>query len=227
MSVMGRMKRIGSGTVERFLARVEDPELVFPQLIREMEDHLRAVTEGEAKASAAMKTAEAELDKSRLRLEGRQRGAETALRAGDETLAREAVASQLRLERDLQRAADAATAARTAWEAARAGHTELCEQLAELRAKKEEILARARLARSREKIQKSVFGPASSGQSLLDAVSRMEQNLSEREAALSLRRGIEADPGEPSLSRRLSALDEESEVDRRFAALREQLAGKV
>jgi len=49
MSIMARLKRVTVGRMEAFLTSVENPETVFPQLVREMEEQVRLATDAEAK----------------------------------------------------------------------------------------------------------------------------------------------------------------------------------
>ena len=45
MGVFTRLHRVTVGKIEVFLSRFEDPELVFPVLVKEMEEQLNAAAE--------------------------------------------------------------------------------------------------------------------------------------------------------------------------------------
>ncbi len=225
MSMIGRLRRVTVGRLEAFLSSVEDPDVVLPQLLREMEEQIRAATDAEARAMAAVKAAERSSDQAREKLARLAGGAETALGLGDEAMAREAVEAQVHLEAEAGRREDAVAAARAVRDEAHDARVQLQAQLDEIRSKKDELLTRSRVVRSQEKVQRTVQGPAASSGSILDAVARMESHLEEKEAALAVRKDLAtgAAAGVSSLEQRLDKLAVRQEVDRRLAALREKI----
>jgi phage shock protein A len=226
MSIMARLKRVTVGRMEAFLASVEDPETVFPQLVREMEEQVRLATDCEAKAMAAVKAAERTRDQASAKLDKMTEGARAALLQGDETTAREAIAVQIQLEDDVARCAAAVATANQSYSDAHSARVQTQKQLDEVRAKKNEILTRARVVQSQEKIQRTVQGPAASTGSILDAVSRMEAQLDEKEAALSVRKelGQSGGGGTVTLEQRIENLHKQSEVERRLEAMKTKAA---
>lgn len=230
MSILGRMKRVTTGKLEVFLSRAENPEVVFPQLLREMEDQVRAATEAEAKAMASAKAAARDLEQTVDKLDKMVKGAQSALKQGDEATAREAIEAQLKLEAEKTRREAALGVAEDAHAAARAAREETQNQLREIRAKKDELLTRARVAASQEKIQRTVSGPVTSTGSILDAVAAIEAKVEEKEASLEVRRelaGAGTGAATASLERRIDAANTTAEVDRRLAALKESLNPKA
>jgi phage shock protein A len=223
MSVIGRIKRVTAAKVEVLLSRVEDPEALFPQLVREMEEQVRVLIGAEAKAIAARAASERDLRQSESRCSDMSKGAEASLKAGDEALAREALAAVLRLEDECERRRGEVAAVSAASDSATQAREDAEAALDELRAKKDEMLSRARVVRARENIERTVRGPASSGSGLLDAVSRMEASVNEREAALDVRNGLGVAPGEASLKRRIDAQNMSAEIEHRLALLKENL----
>jgi phage shock protein A len=222
MSIMARLKRVTVGRMEAFLTSVENPETVFPQLIREMEDQVRQATDAEAKAMAAVKAAERTRDQASAKLDKMTDGARAALAQGDEETAREAIAAQIKLEDEVARCSQAVATANQSYSDAHSARVETQKQLDEVRAKKDEILTRARVVQSQEKIQRTVQGPTASSESILDAVSRMEAQLEEKEAGLAVRKelGQTGGGGTASLEQRLEDLHQQSEIDRRLEAMK-------
>ncbi len=225
MSIMERLKRVTVGRLEAFLNTVEDPEVVFPQLIKEMEEQVRAATDAEAKAMAAVKAAERARDQAEEKLQKMVVGAEAALEQSDESTAREAVEAQIKLEDTLARQADVVAAANQSYSDAHQARVQTQHQLDELRAKKDEILTRARVAKSKEKIQKTVQGPVASSGSILDSVSRMEAKVEEKESELHVRKEMSGEGGDASLEQRIEDLHKTKEVERRMEALRAKIKG--
>lgn len=222
MSIVARLKRVTVGRMEAFLTSVEDPETVFPQLVREMEEQVRLATDAEAKAMASVKVAERTRDQASAKLDKMTDGARAALQQGDEATAREAIAAQIQLEDEVARCSAAVATANQSYSDAHGARVQTQKQLDEVRAKKNEILTRARVVQSQEKIQRTVQGPSASTGSILDAVSRMESQLEEKEAGLAVRKelGQSGGGGTASLEQRIEDLHKQSEIERRLEALK-------
>ncbi|MCC5842754.1 MAG: PspA/IM30 family protein [Verrucomicrobia bacterium] len=225
------MKRVTTGKLEVFLSNTENPEVVFPQLVREMEDQIRAATGAEAKAMANAKSAAKALESAREKLEKMTRGAESALEHGEESTAREALEVQMKLESDLLRLEAGKDVADASLAAAKAAREETQNQLREIRAKKDELLTRARVVASQEKIQRTVSGPVTSSGSILDAVAAIESRVEEKESALEVRKDLAGVGGgggrTASLERRIDELNSKAELDRRMAALKAKISDKT
>lgn len=230
MSILSRMKRVTTGKLELFLSKSENPEVVFPQLIVEMEEQVRAATDTEAKAMASSKYAEKAVDATLTKLNKMTAGAEAALKKDDESMAREAVAAQVALEAELIRHEAALQSAQDSLADTRAARKETQQQLQEVRSKKNEILTRARVVQTQERVQRTVSGPSASTGSILDAVAAMEAKIEEREATLIVRQelaGTGSSATSPSLERRIDDMSHDEEIDRRMAALKEKVLQKA
>ena len=223
MGLISRIRRITVSRIENFLNTVEDPEVLFPQLVREMEDQVRAAISAETKALAAQKTSERDVAQIRQKLGRLARGAELAVEKGENETARDAIRAQIALESDLKFQEDAVSRAKRAYEDAKDARMQIEKQLEELRTKKNEILTRARIASTQKKIEKTVSGRASSSNSILDAVVRLESKVEEAEAELEIRRSMDAGGATPSLERRLDELEQNDEIEKRLAELKKKI----
>jgi phage shock protein A len=225
MGLINRIRRLTVARIENFLNTIEDPEILFPQLVREMEDQVRAAISAEAKAMAASKEAERNAEAVRKKLDRMVRHAEFAVDKGDIGTAREAVKEQIALESELKIQSDAVSRALRAYNDARAVRIQIEGQLDELRAKKNEILTRARVAASQRKIEKTVRGPANSTASILDAVVRLEGKVEAAEAELEIRRDTGKGSAATSIEGRLGELEHDSEVEKRLAEIKRRISG--
>ncbi len=219
MGILARLHRVTVGGIEAFLKRFEDPEVILPQLIREMEAQLRSATEAEASVAASVKRAERDLEQARQRVTTLGRGAELALSEGQEQTARDALSAQVDAERAAERAQQNLDRTRQTLERATDARMQVHQQLQDLRSRKDEILARARVAKAQKKVSQSVDGAVGSTDSILDAVARLEHGVAETESELEIRSEINGEPT-ASLEQRLIELERNSEVERRLAALR-------
>lgn len=227
MGLFKRLHRITMGRVEAFLDRVEDPEIMFPRLVKEMQEQFRCATEQEAAAVAAVKRAEHAVDTAREKADSLGRGAALALKQGDEATAREALTAQIDAEDTLVNAGRDLETLQSSVHLANAARRQIQEQLEELRAKKSELLTRARVARTRKTIQRTVSGSIGSTDSILDAVARLEASVEEDEAELEIQANLAGDVRvNPSLARRLEQLDRDSEIETRLAALKAKMPSR-
>lgn len=225
MSFASRIRRITTARVEAFLSGIEDPELLFPQLLKEMEEQVRAATDAEAKAMATVKLARRELDEARQRVERLGTGALHAMKQADESTAREAVEAQIEAEKLVERRDQSVERAESIHAQARDVRERVASQLDELRAKKDEILNRARLAKTQKSIEKTVQGKVVSAGSILDAVEKLERRVESDEAELEVRREMAGEGAAgASLEKRLDKLESKAEVEIRLAALKQRLS---
>ena len=225
MGLFKRLHRITVGRIEAFLSRVEDPELVFPVLIKEMQQQLEAATEAEARAVATLKGCEREVNKHAETIGRYGNGALLAIKKGDDETARHSVEAQLDAERTAEFSKKNLEVARQSVDRAKTSREQIQQQLEELRAKKDEILTRARVAKVQKKIQATVSGSAGSSDSILDAVARLEAQIEETEADLEIQASLTGESkASPSLERKLDELDREAQVEQRLAQLREQVS---
>jgi phage shock protein A len=226
MGLFTRLHRVTVGRIEAFLSRFEDPELVFPVLVKEMEEQLNAATEAEAKASATVKHSEREVQKHKETIDKYGNGALLALQQGDEETARQALDAQIQAERASDFSQKNLEIAQQSLERAKLSRKRIQEQLGELRTKKDEILTRARVAKVQKKIQSTVSGTVGSGDSILDAVARLEAQLEESEAEIEIQASFTGEgTASASLEKRLQELSNEVEINKRLAELKEKAGG--
>jgi len=223
MSIFKRLHRITLGRIEAFLDAAEDPEKVFPVLVQEMEDQLKAATEAEAKAMAAQKSAQRDLQRQEEKVQRFGRGASLAVQKEDEETARMSIEAQIEAEKMRAISQQNVDITTDACDHATAARKQIQRQLEELRAKKDEILTRARVARAQQKIQRTVSGYVGSSDSILDAVARLESHIEQAEAELEIQANLTGGTSmSPSLEKRLAELDHDAEVEKRLAMIRQQ-----
>jgi phage shock protein A len=225
MNLFKRMKRITNANIEAFFSSIEDPETLFPQLVREMQEQVNKAAEAEAQALTALKLAERNRDAAEAHVAKMQSGAELAIKNSDEATAREALTAQIGQEKTLALKTEACNRAKDSYETARDVRNQIQEKLEELRAKQDEILTRARLAKSQKKIGDAVRSPVGSSDSILDAIDRLEGKVEQAEAEMEVRRELAGgSKAERNLEQRLTQLETDQEVEQRLAALKSKLA---
>ena len=223
MGLFKRLHRITVGRIEAFLGRVEDPELIFPVLVKEMEEQLQAATEAEAKDRATLAGCEREVGRHEETIGKYGRGALLAVKKGDEETARQSVKAQIDAERAAELSKRNLEIAQQSLERAKVSREQIQHQLEDLRSKKNEILTRARIAKTQKKIAATVSGTVGPSDSILDAVARLEAQVEEAEAELEIQASLAGEgTASVSLELKLNELDQEAQIEERLAELKRQ-----
>lgn len=128
MGIFKRISDIVSANMNDLTEQFEDPEKMLKQATREMEDSIAEVTQQTAKAMANEKTLARELERNKSQREQWQERAVKAVDAGDDDLARKALARKNEHEKIVAALEDQL-------EAAREGSSTLQRQLAAMQAK--------------------------------------------------------------------------------------------
>jgi phage shock protein A len=223
---MGRIDRLRTVTmarIEAFLASLEKPEMVLPQLVKEMADTVAEATRAEAKALTAVTADRRRLDAASGRVDRLRKGAKLAVDAGEVETARQALAAQIQAEHDLEQCRARLATSEAAYQAARDVRQRICNQLEQLKSRKDEILARVRTLRQRESAHPRSRGSTQKRtRNILDLVSRMEVTVENEEARLEINDRIRQTLGATFQHERAVELENDAEVDRRLEELRRE-----
>jgi phage shock protein A len=223
--LIGRLKNITVPRISAFLETVDEPEEVFPQLIREMQRGIEDAVKAESKALAALKANQRRLDESMGRSMRLEKGAEMALRQGEETLAREALSEQIKADSAIDNQRLALAQSESALQQAHEGRLHLQLQLEELKRRKKEIISRARSARNLAAVYERAGKIRKAKAAILDEVSRMEQPDDGNGSVSGTSKEWNA-VFDRSLEGRLRALEREAEIERRLASIKSRKQSK-
>ncbi|WP_295432490.1 PspA/IM30 family protein [uncultured Thiodictyon sp.] len=218
-------KRLGdviAANLNDLVDRVEDPERMIKQIIREMEENIQNAREGVVDALASEKQLAKELEHQRRQSGEWQERARSALTAGNETLAREALLRKK--EHD-----GIVASLETSWESARRTSERLKAQLRALEAKLEEarlkkgsLVARQRAAQAFEQMDQ-VRDRFQAGLDLDHSLGRMADRVGEMEARMEAREELAGEYSQ--LEREFLRLETNVEVEAELAALRKEITG--
>jgi len=220
MGRIDRLKSITLGRIEAFLASLEEPETLLPQLVKEMSDRVAEAARAEAKALTAVKADRRRLDAASGRVTRLREGAVLAVQAQKLDTARQAIAAQVEAERQLESFRRTLTVSESAYESAATVRKQLQELLEELNQRKQALLARVDQIRRQQALQKL---PLDRSQSLLDLIARMEAKVEADEAQLEIQDQIRQTLGAAFEHERARDLEDDAEVHRRLEALRHRL----
>ena len=219
-SIFKRINDVITANINELIDRVEDPERMIKQIIREMEDNIRKAKEGVIEAIASEKQLQKDLENHRRQSAEWLKRAEEALQANKEDLARAALARKKEHDNIIK-------ALEPSWEAANNTSERLKTQLRALEAKLEEarrkrstLVARQRAAEARQHMDRTL----SDVQAGLDAhanFARMEDKVAEMEARAEATAELNSDASR--LEKDFLDMEVEQEVENELAALKKKV----
>jgi phage shock protein A len=219
-NIFKRLNDIISANINDLIDRVEDPERMIKQIIREMEENIARAKDGVIDAIASEKQLFKDLDSQRRQSAEWLKKAEGALEAGQEDMAR--VALTRKKEHD-----NIIKALEPSWESAKATSERLKTQLHAIEAKLEEakrkrstLVARQRAVQAREAMDDTL----SHFQAGIDAhanFGRMEDKVAAMEARVEAMDELRSDSSR--VEKDFLAMETEREVDNELAALKKKV----
>ena len=225
MGIISRFKDIMSANINALLDKMEDPEKMVDQYLRNLESDLGKVKQETASVMADEQRAKRELDACNAQIDELQKYAEKAVVAGNDEDARKfleqkqtLVTKQQALQQTYNLAADNADKMRQM-------HDKLCKDIQSLEARRDAVKAKVAAAKAQERINKVGSSVNSVGTSM-DAFGKMEAKankmLDEANAMAELNQTqLEADVD--SLAAKYDAEPANTAVDDELAALKAQM----
>lgn len=222
-SIFKRISDVLSANLNDLIDRVEDPERMIKQIIREMEENISKAKAGVIEAIASEKQLQKDLEQHRHQSAEWQKKAEEALQVNKEELARAALMRKKEHDNLIK-------ALEPSWEAAKNTSERLKTQLHALEAKLEEarrkrstLVARQRAAEARQHMDKTL----ANFQAGVDAqanFARMEDKVAEMEARVEAAAELHGEASQ--LEKDFLAMEVEQEVENELAALKRKVAGQ-
>ncbi|SEH07093.1 PspA/IM30 family protein [Candidatus Venteria ishoeyi] len=220
MSIFQRMNDIINASINDLLDRVEDPERMIKQIIREMEDNIAQAKEGVIDAIASEKQLEKELERHRKQADNWHDKARQALANDKEELARSALAQKKEIDRIIENL-------EPSWESAAQTSQRLKKQLKaleqrldEAKRKRTTLQARQRAAQARTQMSQTM----DTFQNGLDAqhkFDRMEDKVSEMEARSEAIDELEDD--NTPLEKEFLEMEIDQDIEAELAAMKKDL----
>ena len=230
-SILGRIAQLARANVNALIDAAEDPEEVLDQVVRDYTANIADAESAIAQTIGNLRLAEADRDDD---VEAaREWGAKAlaASRKGDELraagraaeadrfdeLAKLALKRQISFEQEVSAAAPQIAAQTEVVDKLKSGLAGMKEKLTELRARRDQLVARAKAAQAQARVQQAVgaidvLDPTSE-------LSRFEERVRREEARVAGRAELQAD----SLESRFAELEDLStdlDVEARLAALK-------
>ena len=211
MNLFDRFSRVAKSNLNNVLKNLEDPEKIMTQALEDMQNDLVKVRQSYAEVTATQRRLMKQKEQCEALGNDWYERAQLALQKGNEELAREALnrrqtqtdeAANIQAQIDTQ-----AASIDKLYE----GMQMLESKILESKAKKDQMVARARTAQSTQKVNDMISGVT--GKTSMDAFSRMEEKVEALEAAAD----VSAEMG--SMGGNMLPGSAESSVEAQFKAL--------
>uniref|UniRef100_A0A7S1D0V6 PspA/IM30 family protein n=1 Tax=Cyclophora tenuis TaxID=216820 RepID=A0A7S1D0V6_CYCTE len=232
MNIFDRFSRVAKANINNILKNLEDPEKILNQALEDMQGDLVKVRQSYAEITATQRRLLKQKEQADSLAQDWYQRAQLALEKGNEDLAREALSrrqQQLDASANLQQQIDTQGASiDKLYEGMQALETKIIES----KAKKDQMIARARTAKSTQQVNDMLGGIT--GKTSMDAFSRMEDKVEALEAAAEISSEMgtldgRALPGssESSLENQFRMLEASSSVDDELSKLKGLLGGST
>ena len=231
MNLFDRFSRVAKANANNILKNLEDPEKILNQALNDMQSDLVKVRQSYAEVTATQRRLLKQKEQADAIAQDWYGRAQLALQKGNDALAKEALTrrqAQVDESAELQNQIDAQNAS---IDKLYEGMQALESKIMESKAKKEQMIARARTAESTKKVNDMLSGVT--GTTSMDAFNRMEDKVEALEAAAdvsaemgSLSTG-KALPGSSaaSLEDQFKMLEGESAIDDELNNMKKLLSG--
>jgi len=232
MNLFDRFSRVAKSNLNNVLKTLEDPEKIMNQAVEDMQTDLVKIRQSYAEVTASQRRFVKQKEAADAMGDDWYKRAQLALENGNDDLAREALTRR-------QQQIDAATALQDQIDVQNASIDKLYEgmqvlesKIMESRAKKEQMVARARTAASTQKVNDMLGGVT--GKTSMDAFNRMEEKVEALEAAAEVSAemgsmGGMALPGysEGSIEKQFKLMESGSAVDDELSQMKKLLGGSA
>lgn len=225
MNLFDRFARVAKANLNDIANKLEDPEKIMDQAIEEMQNDLVKIRQSYAEVTATQRRLLKQKEQCDAMAQDWYKRAQLALEKGNDDLAKEALSrrqQQTEEASDLQSQLDSqADSLDKLFE----GMKMLEKKISENKAKKDQMVARARTAQSTQKVNDMISGVT--GKASTDAFTRMEEKVEALEAAAEVSAEMgsitgNALPGSSaaSIEDQFKALEAANEIDDELAKMK-------
>mmetsp|Transcript_17666 Transcript_17666/g.25794 ORF Transcript_17666/g.25794 Transcript_17666/m.25794 type:complete len:314 (-) Transcript_17666:192-1133(-) len=232
MNLFDRFSRVAKANLNQALQKMEDPEKILNQAVDDMQADLVKVRQSYAEVTATQRRLLKQKEQADALGDDWYQRAQLALQKGNDELAREALTrrqQQVDAASDLQSQIDMQN---MSIDKLYEGMQQLESSIMESKAKKEQMIARARTAESTQKVNDMLSGV--SGTTSMDAFKRMEDKVEALEASAevsaemgSLSGGLLPGSSGSSLEKEFKMLESGSAVDDELKKMKGMLGGSA
>lgn len=229
MNMIERFGRLVKSNANQLLGKMEDPEKVLEQAVVDMQKDLVKVRQAYAEVSASTKRLESQISAAEEDAAKWYDRAQLALNKGDEELAKEALNRRQQQLQTADSLKDQAEVQQNSVQSLFESMQDLEAKMAEAKAKKDQIIARARTAKAATKVNDMLAGVGTS--SSVAAFDRMSEKVEQLEAEADVSKTLAlSSPGgslkSSSMEDKFLQLEAKGSVDDELEQMKKALAVK-
>ena len=211
MNLFDRFSRVAKSNLNNLANKLEDPEKIMDQALEEMQNDLVKVRQSYAEVTATQRRLMKQKEQCDAMAQDWYKRAQLALEKGNDELAKEVLARRQTQTDEANNVQSQLDAQADAMDKLYEGMKMLEKKILESKAKKDQMVARARTAQSTQKVNDMITGVT--GKTSMDAFNRMEEKVEQLEAQAE----ISAEMG--SIGGNMLPGSEGANVEAQFAAL--------
>lgn len=205
MGIFDRFRRLIKSNLNEMINRAEDPEKMLDQVIADMNKQLVESKKSVASAIADEKKLERQIHQTRAQASQWEQRAETAVRAGEDDLAKEALLRKQELDRHAEEYEKQRAEQHESVEKLKVALRALQQKLEEAQRKRNLLAARARRVETQRRIQETMGGVNDT--SAFEAFDRMTEKMDELEAQTEAMEELEGSSSGDSLEEKFRKLE--------------------
>ncbi len=216
-SIFGRVRDMLSANINAMLDSAEDPEKMADEYIRQLTNEEYTVKTNVAEVMAAASKLNRLEAQYMAETESWNRKAESALKAGDEALAKAALSRKVMSNKLYAQYTEQSNEQETQVEQLQGALVQLQTRVVETRAKRDMIVAKKNRAATQEAIQRTVSGVSKIN--AMDKLDQLEDRVDDRLDKAEAMAKLEGD----TLDNKFKNLEQDTEVDAEFAELKRRM----
>lgn len=221
MSLFDSISRTVKGLLNDAADSVQDPSRDARQIVRELDDSIGRAENALIEIEAQVATQQSKLDAANEKARKYEDGAKRALQAGDEGLAREALAAQANAETERDALAKELATLQPSVDHLKA-------QIADMRQRRNDLNARSNILQAKQQIAEAKDVAATAlggigGKNLSEDFRKLEDKVALSNARSDARLNSADTSSGKALEDKLAALDSGPSVEDRLAALKKQM----
>ena len=217
MGIFQRLSDILKSNVNDLIDRAEDPEKMVKQIIIDMQKELNNSTQALGKAVASERIAKKQYDQAAADWESK---AKAAIAAGDEELAKKALANKVKADKDTAQYKEMYDTISQQTETIRTQVEVLKSKLEEAKSRQAMLIARSQMADTQKALANATGGFDSSSAS--EKFSRMEEKIERKEAEAQAFADIASDTGSND-AEEFEKLENDSKVNSELERLKAEM----
>ncbi len=220
MSIGDRLRRLIKANLNEGLDKIENPEKLLKQRIRELDESVKSSKQAVTKFAVTVVKMEKEQDQlKRLKAEWLQK-AESSIKIGDDDMARKALSEKVKVEERINDLEPSVSESRKTCDDLKANLQKLNDQLKTAKLKLAELQSRQEAANARKSFGNH-FDKASETSVDNDDFARMEEKVLEAEAEVDIDNEIRNEMA--GIDESLEKKSKELRVDSELEALKKQM----